>query len=144
MVRKERKQKMKLQGSQASSANTLQNQSEVFAKNRFTINGLTVVHGRLETELAPNTPCHRSSKCAEAELDAKRRELGVADELKKIPGITAPMLVAFGEQGIKSIENLANCASDDLFGWIEEEAGKVTRHKGILHFSGSRVANVTP
>jgi len=25
----------------------LQNQSEVFAKNRFTINGLTVVHGRL-------------------------------------------------------------------------------------------------
>jgi hypothetical protein len=41
---------MKLQGSQASSANTLQNQSEVFAKNRFTINGLTVVHGRLDTE----------------------------------------------------------------------------------------------
>jgi hypothetical protein len=47
MVRAERKQKMKLQGSQASSANTLQNQSEVFAKTRFTINGLTVVHGRL-------------------------------------------------------------------------------------------------
>ncbi len=87
----------------------------------------------LETELAPNTPCHRSSKCAEPELDAKLRELGVADELKEIPGITTAMLVAFGEQGIKSIEDLANCATDDLFGWIEEEAGKVTRHKGILH-----------
>jgi hypothetical protein len=51
MVRAERKQKMKLQGSQASNANTLQNQSEVFAKNRFTINGLTVVHGRLDRSL---------------------------------------------------------------------------------------------
>jgi hypothetical protein len=53
MVRAQRKQKMKLQGSQASSANTLQNQSEVFAKNRFTINGLTVVHGRLNTFAEP-------------------------------------------------------------------------------------------
>jgi N utilization substance protein A len=86
-----------------------------------------------EAGLAENTPCHRSSKYAEAELDAKRRELGVADELKEISGITTPMLVAFGEQGIKSIEDLANCATDDLFGWIEEEAGKATRHKGILH-----------
>jgi len=87
----------------------------------------------LEAGRAQNTPCHRSSKCAEAELDAKRRELGVADELMEISGITAPMLVAFGEQGIKSIEDLASCATDDLFGWIEEEAGKVTKHKAILH-----------
>jgi hypothetical protein len=54
MVRAQRKQKMKLQGSQASSANTLQNQSEVFAKNRFTINGLTVVHGRLNDRGTPD------------------------------------------------------------------------------------------
>lgn len=87
----------------------------------------------LEGGSAENTPCHRSSKYAEAELEAKRVGLGVADELKEIPGITASMLVAFGEQGIKSIEDLANCATDDLFGWIEEAAGKVTRHKGILH-----------
>lgn len=86
-----------------------------------------------EAGSAANTSCHRWSRYDEVELDAKRRELGVADELKEIPGITAPMLVAFGEQGIKSIEDLANCATDDLFGWIEEEAGRVTRHKGILH-----------
>ncbi len=87
----------------------------------------------LEAGLAQNTPGHRSAKYAEAELDAKRKELGVADELKEISGVTAPMLVAFGEQDIKSIEDLANCATDDLFGWIEEAAGKVTKHKGILH-----------
>lgn len=50
-----------------------------------------------------------------------------------MPGITPLMLVAFGEQGIKSIEDLASCATDDLFGWIEEGAGKVTKHKGLLH-----------
>jgi transcription termination/antitermination protein NusA len=87
----------------------------------------------LDADVTANPPCHRSSKIAEAQLDAKRRELGVADELEEIPGITASMLVTLGEQGIKSIEDLANCATDDLFGWIEEGAGKVTRHKGILH-----------
>ncbi len=35
----------------------------------------------------------------EAELDAKRRELGVADELRGIDGMTGQMLVALGEDG---------------------------------------------
>jgi transcription termination/antitermination protein NusA len=83
--------------------------------------------------LAADTRCSGSSEYTEAELDAKRKELGVADELKEIPGVTARMLVEFGEQGIKSIEDLASCATDDLFGWIEEEARKITKHKGILH-----------
>jgi N utilization substance protein A len=75
----------------------------------------------------------------EAGFDAKRRELGVADELKSIPGVTTLMLVAFGMQGIKSIEDLAGCATDDLHGWIEEKSGNVTRHAGILdRFSVSR------
>jgi transcription termination/antitermination protein NusA len=36
-------------------------------------------------------------------FDAKRKELGVEDSLKDVPGVTTQMLVAFGEQGIKSI-----------------------------------------
>ena len=75
----------------------------------------------------------------EALFDAQRRKLGVADELKTIPAITTLMLVAFGRQGIKSIEDLAGCATDDLHGWIEVEAGNVIRHDGILeHFRVSR------
>jgi len=75
----------------------------------------------------------------EAVFDAKRRELGVADELKSIPGVTTLMLVTFGTQGIKSIEDLAGCATDDLHGWIEEKSGSVTRHAGILdRFAVSR------
>jgi transcription termination/antitermination protein NusA len=42
------------------------------------------------------------------------------------------MLVAFGQRGIKSIEDLAGCATDDLYGWTEDKAGDVTRHDGIL------------
>jgi hypothetical protein len=38
----------------------------------------------------------------EASFDAKRKELGVADELRDIPGVTTLMLVAFGERGIKT------------------------------------------
>ena len=38
----------------------------------------------------------------EAERDAKRKELGVSDELAKIPGVTTAMLVAFGENDIKT------------------------------------------
>src|SRR5262249_14428508 len=38
----------------------------------------------------------------EAELDAKRRELGVEDALKDVPGITTAMLVKLGENNIKT------------------------------------------
>jgi transcription termination/antitermination protein NusA len=75
----------------------------------------------------------------EAQFDAKRRELGVAGELKTVPGVTTLMLVAFGTQGIKSIEDLAGCATDDLHGWTEDKSGSVIRHDGILeHFKVSR------
>ena len=55
----------------------------------------------------------------EAEQDARRQELGVADELKEVDGVTTRMLVAFGENDIKTVEDLAGCATDDLVGWTE-------------------------
>jgi transcription termination/antitermination protein NusA len=71
----------------------------------------------------------------EAERDAKRRELGVSDDLAKVSGVTTAMLVSFGEHGIKTLEDLADCATDDLIGWTERKRDKDTeavRHKGIL------------
>jgi N utilization substance protein A len=68
----------------------------------------------------------------EAELDAKRTELGVADELKEVPGVTTAMLVRFGENGIKTVEDLAGCATDDLAGWTERKDGETVREAGIL------------
>jgi transcription termination/antitermination protein NusA len=68
----------------------------------------------------------------EAELDAKRTELGVADELKEVPGVTTAILVRFGENGIKTVEDLAGCATDDLVGWTERKDGETVREAGIL------------
>src|SRR4029079_12418409 len=68
----------------------------------------------------------------EAELDAKRSELGVEDALKDIPGVTTKMLVAFGENGVKTVEDLAGCATDDLIGWTERKDGESTHNPGYL------------
>jgi N utilization substance protein A len=68
----------------------------------------------------------------EAELDAKRVELGVADEVKEVPGVTTRMLVAFGENGVKTVEDLAGCATDDLAGWTERKDGEAKHEAGFL------------
>jgi N utilization substance protein A len=68
----------------------------------------------------------------DAEYDDQRKQLGVADELSDIPGVTPRMLVAFGENGIKTVEDLAGCATDDLSGWTERKDGETTRTAGIL------------
>jgi transcription termination/antitermination protein NusA len=83
------------------------------------------------------SPVHRRAERIEVHFDAKRRELGVAGEIKDIPGITSLMLVAFGEQGIKSIEDLAGCATDDLYGWIDDETG-ITQEGILGRFKVSR------
>ena len=85
-----------------------------------------------QTDLVPSSKPRRSSGRIEANFDAKRKELGVEAGLKDIPGVTTRMLVAFGEHGIKSIEDLADCATDDLDGWSESKDGKTIRHAGIL------------
>jgi len=56
----------------------------------------------------------------------------VDDALRDIPGILESMLVAFGKNGIKTVEDLAGCATDDLIGWTEQSGGKTTTHPGIL------------
>ena len=74
----------------------------------------------------------QSRNPANVALDARRTALGVEDAVGDIPGIRASMLVAFGENGIKTVEDLAACATDDLIGWTEQSGGKVTAHRGIL------------
>ena len=68
----------------------------------------------------------------DAELDAKRKELGVEDALMEVPGVTLPMLVKLGEGGVKTVEDLAGCATDDLCGWTERKDGENKREPGIL------------
>jgi transcription termination/antitermination protein NusA len=72
------------------------------------------------------------------ELDDKRKALGVSDDLKEIASLTPAMLVALGEAGIKSVEDLADCATDDLMGWTERKGDQNVKHKGA--FTGMEVS----
>src|SRR5579872_2915570 len=68
----------------------------------------------------------------EAEQDQRRKELGVADELREVEGITTAMMVKFGENDVKTLEDFAGCATDDLVGWSERKDGETTKHPGFL------------
>ena len=76
----------------------------------------------------------------EAEMDEKRKKLGVSDELRQIDGMTAQMMVALGEDGIKTVEDFAGCAADDLVGWSERKDGETKKFEGLFSkFDVSRV-----
>ncbi len=68
-----------------------------------------------------------------AELVTKRKELGVADEVADMEGVTPQMAVKFGENGVKSIDDLAGLVPDDLVGWKEPGPdGKPKMMPGLL------------
>lgn len=68
----------------------------------------------------------------ESALDDERKALGVADELLEIDGLTMPMLVTLGKDDIKTMEDFAGCAADDLIGWTERKDGETKRFPGTL------------
>ncbi len=75
---------------------------------------------------------HEYLATVEAEQDARRIELGVSDELREVAGVTTAMLVKFGENDVKTVEDLAGCATDDLIGWTERKDGETVKHPGYL------------
>ncbi len=67
-----------------------------------------------------------------AALDAKRTELGVEDGVLEVEGVTLPMAVALGEAGVKTVEDLADLATDELRGGFESKGGERVRVAGAL------------
>jgi N utilization substance protein A len=65
-------------------------------------------------------------------FDEERIALGVDDELYEIPGLNAAMLVALGKEDIKTVEDFAGCAADDLVGWSERKDGETKRFEGTF------------
>jgi len=65
------------------------------------------------------------------QLDARRRELGVSDEIAAIDGLTNDMLVTLGEAGVKTLDDLGDLAGDELIetlpdaGFTEDEANAI-------------------
>jgi N utilization substance protein A len=67
-----------------------------------------------------------------AELDAKRKELGVEDGVLEVEGVTLPIAVALGEAGVKTIEDLADLSTDEIRGAFENRSGERVRVPGAL------------
>ncbi|HAY06686.1 MAG TPA: transcription termination/antitermination protein NusA [Hyphomonas sp.] len=68
-----------------------------------------------------------------AENDAKRRELGVEDAVMDLEGVTPAFAVKLGEQGIKTVEDVAGLVPDDITGYREPGPdGKPVWVEGIL------------
>lgn len=67
-----------------------------------------------------------------AELDARRVELGVDDAVLSVEGVSLQMAVALGEAGVKTLEDLADLATDELRGAFETREGERVRQPGAL------------
>lgn len=101
------------------------------------LDDIASIHG-LDDDIATElqTRAREYLDARDAELGARRQELGVEDAVAEIPGLTNAMLVALGEGGVKTVEDLADCATDDLLGWSERKAGETIKHAGLLEASG--------
>ncbi len=67
------------------------------------------------------------------ENDTKRRELGVEDDVMELDSMTASFAVKLGEQGVKTVEDVAGLVPDDLTGYREPGPdGKPVWVEGIL------------
>jgi len=64
--------------------------------------------------------------------DERRRELGVEDEMTFVHGLSTEMLVALGEKHVKTLDDLADLASDELREIVGPEAMDEDTANGII------------
>ena len=79
------------------------------------INELSSIEGfdeNLANELKSRAEKYLADR--DAQLTEQRKTLGVADEVAAIAGLTPAMLVSLGEGGIKTLDDFAGLASDEL------------------------------
>ncbi|MDE1148972.1 MAG: transcription termination factor NusA [Azospirillaceae bacterium] len=55
-------------------------------------------------------------------LENRRQELGVTDEVAAIEALTTPMLVKLGEKGVKTLDDFADLAGDELIEILGKDA----------------------
>ncbi|HVJ55109.1 MAG TPA: transcription termination factor NusA [Aliidongia sp.] len=60
--------------------------------------------------------------------DGRRRELGVADDLAELEGLSPAMVAKLGESGVKTLDDLADLAGDELVETLKD-AVKITEEQ---------------
>ena len=64
--------------------------------------------------------------------EERRRELGVSDELVAIQGLASAILVTLGENGIKTLDDLGDLASDELIEVLGAQAPSAAEADAII------------
>ncbi len=67
----------------------------------------------------------------EAEMTERRKAAGVTDELAAVEGLTPEMLVVLGEAGVKTLDDLADLAADELVGIEGDEEQGILEDFGV-------------
>ncbi len=86
----------------------------------------------------------------DALMDEKRKELGVEDDVAEIAGVTPAILVALGENGLKTRDDLADLAADELIEILpkdtlgEDEANAVIMAARAHWFADEEGAGAAP
>ncbi|MEE9347223.1 MAG: transcription termination factor NusA [Robiginitomaculum sp.] len=71
------------------------------------------------------------------EQDAARKKSGVEDAVLEVEGVTLAMAVIFGENDIKTVEDVAGLVPDDLLGWDEKgKDGEMVHETGMIEHIG--------
>jgi transcription termination/antitermination protein NusA len=84
------------------------------------------------------------------ELNERRMEMGVTDDVAAIETLTPAMLVALGEKGVKTLDDLGDLASDELIEIVgadnmdEETANAIIMSARAHWFEGDETAGTAP
>ena len=68
----------------------------------------------------------------QADISQRIKDLGLADDLINLKGLTPGMLVTLGEQKILNLEDFADLASDELTGGFDVVKGEKIKIQGYL------------
>ncbi len=64
--------------------------------------------------------------------EERRREMGVSDELAALEGINSTMLVQLGEKGIKTLDDLADLAGDELIEFLGKDSMTLDQANAVI------------
>jgi N utilization substance protein A len=115
----------------AESFETLEEVAYVAPEELSSIEGFDV-----ETAQELQTRAQEFLERQAKEQDATRKAAGVEDAVLELEGVTLPMAVIFGENEIKTVEDVAGLIPDDLRGYNEMKDGERIHEDGILEKFG--------
>jgi N utilization substance protein A len=64
--------------------------------------------------------------------DVRRKELGVSDELAGLGGLNSGMLVTLGEKGVKTLDDLADLAGDELIECLGKDSMTLDQANAVI------------